>query len=109
MSNSVPRFPAPFVDPAKAGEPAKPVVSVADEQAFVAASARLTAALEQAATGRTHEEISIARQRLRELAVKLRDAGYWRSDKRGLRATVSLLWQADRYVNDIALRNNEAD
>lgn len=109
MSNSVPRFPAPFVDPTKTGEPAKPVVSAADEQAFVNASARLTAALDQAATGRTHEEISIARQRLRELAVKLRDAGYWRNDKRGLRATVSLLWQADRYVNDIALRNNEAE
>lgn len=109
MSNSAARFPAPSVDPSKNGDTTRPSVSSVDEQAFLAASARLTAALDQAASGRTHEEITIARQRLRELAVKLRDAGYWRSDKQGLRATVSLLWQADRYVNDLALRTGEAD
>lgn len=45
--------------------------------------------------------------RLRELAVKLRDAGYWRTDKHGLRATVSLLWQADRHVSELALRQDK--
>ncbi len=109
MSTPAPRFPVSDVDAETATGPTKAGISAADEQAFVAASARLTAALEQAAAGRTHDEIAIARQRLRELAVKLRDAGYWRSDKQGLRATVSLLWQADRYVNDLALRNNEKD
>lgn len=109
MSNPASRFPVPPGSPLKTGDSHKAVVSAADEQAFVAASGRLTAALEQAASGRTHEDITIARQRLRELAVKLRDAGYWRSDKKGLRATVSLLWQADRYVSDIALRPGETD
>ncbi|WP_152414603.1 hypothetical protein [Blastomonas sp. AAP53] len=109
MSNPASRFPVPSCNPPKAGDSHKGAISAADEQAFVAASERLTAALEQAGSGRTHEDIAIARQRLRELAVKLRDAGYWRSDKKGLRATVSLLWQADRYVSDIALRPGDRD
>lgn len=109
MSNFAARFSAPSVDPLISGGATGPVVSAADEQAFLLASARLTAALAQAADGQAHEDITRARKRLRELAVKLRDAGYWRSDKQGLRATVSLLWQADRHVNDIALHVDDAD
>lgn len=109
MSNFVPRFSEQPVEPAHAGGGSRSAVSPDDEQAFLSASLRLTAALDQAQAGRTHEDIALARQRLRELAVKLRDAGYWRTDKQGLRATVSLLWQADRYVSDIALSNREPD
>ena len=79
-------------------------VPAIDEQAFIRASKALSLALDQAAAGRTHADIAVARQRLRELAVRLRDAGYWRTDKHGLRATVSLLWQADRYVSEMALK-----
>jgi hypothetical protein len=80
-------------------------VSAIDEQAFIAASERLALALDRAATGRS--DVDIAEARMRELAVKLRDAGYWRTDKHGLRATVSLLWQADRHVSELALRQDK--
>jgi hypothetical protein len=78
-------------------------VSLADERAFEAASAHLRQALQAAASGLGSDEVADARQALRTIAVKLRDAGFWRSDKQGLRATVSLLWEADRYVNNKAL------
>ncbi|GGB64460.1 hypothetical protein [Blastomonas aquatica] len=78
-------------------------VSNADQQAFDAATVRLRHALHAAANGAYFHEVCDARLALRSLAVKLRDAGFWRSDKQGLRATVSLLWEADRFVNDHAL------
>lgn len=61
-------------------------------------------ALNDAAEGREHADIADARLKLRAMAVKMRDSGFWRTDKQGLRATVSLLWQADRFVNEQALR-----
>ena len=108
MTNSAARFPLSPPGPVDADKGAARPVSAIDEQAFVAASERLSVALDQAAAGRTHEDIAEARMRLRELAVKLRDAGYWRTDKHGLRATVSLLWQADRCVSELALKSAQA-
>lgn len=88
----------------QADRSARPMtVSVADQQAFDAATVRLRHALHAAANGASYHEVCEARLALRSLAVKLRDAGFWRSDKQGLRATVSLLWEADRFVNDHAL------
>lgn len=107
MTNSAARFPANAPGSAESAKSDSCTVSAIDEQAFVAASERLSAALDRAASGRTGDDIAEARMRLRELAVKLRDAGYWRTDKHGLRATVSLLWQADRYVSELALKQNK--
>lgn len=84
-------------------------VSLADQEAFEAASSRLREALQNAADGLGRNDVAEARQSLRALAVKLRDAGYWRSDKHSLRTTVSLLWEADRYVNDKALLKPAGD
>lgn len=78
-------------------------VSLADQQAFDVACQRLRNALQDAANGVGPDQVADARVHLRSLAVKLRDAGFWRSDKHGLRSTVSLLWEADRYVNEQAL------
>lgn len=103
MTNSAPRFSASPEKDVDGSSGLPHAVSAIDEQAFVAAAERLSAALDRAAQGRCHDDIAVARMRLRELAVKLRDAGYWRSDKQGLRATVSLLWQADRYVSEMSL------
>ncbi|MCG6119764.1 MAG: hypothetical protein MEP44_03875 [Blastomonas sp.] len=80
-------------------------VSLADQRAFEAASTRLRQALQDVASGSGTDDVAEARQALRSIAVKLRDAGFWRSDKHGLRTTVSLLWEADRHVNDKALLN----
>lgn len=106
MSNSVARFPNDRPGSAGGENAGSRSVSAIDEQAFVDASEKLSRALDQAAAGRQHGDIVEARTRLRELAVKLRDAGYWRNDKHGLRATVSLLWQADRYVSELALKRD---
>lgn len=84
-------------------DPRPAAVSVADQQAFEAASSRLRQALQHASSGMGVDDVADARQALRSIAVKLRDAGFWQSDKHGLRGTVSLLWEADRYVNDKAL------
>lgn len=84
-------------------------VSVADQQAFAAATLRLRTALQTAADGNSAHDVGKARTELRNIAVKLRDAGFWRSDKQGLRATVSLLWEADRFVNDQALMRPDAE
>lgn len=92
-----------------ASVPRASAVSSADQRAFQAATARLEEALDAAAQGKPHGDIETARLSLRELAVKLRDAGFWRSDKQGLRATVSLLWRADRFVSDQALRSSGSD
>lgn len=78
-------------------------VSAADQRAFTLATLRLRQALRCAATGESAIDVAAARLELRALAVKLRDGGFWRTDKQGLRATVSLLWEADRFVNDQAL------
>lgn len=78
-------------------------ISAADQHAFETATRRLRQALERAARGGRHSEVVEARLDLRAIAVKLRDAGMWRADKQGLRATVSLLWEADRFVSDQAL------
>lgn len=78
-------------------------VSVADQHAFEAATLRLRNALQNAAHQGGPSDVADARLNLRAIAVKLRDAGFWRSDKQGLRETVSLLWEADRFVNDQAL------
>lgn len=107
MSNSVARFPNDRPGSAGGETAGSRSVSAIDEQAFVDASDKLSRALDQAAAGRQHGDIVAARTRLRELAVKLRDAGYWRTDKHGLRATVSLLWQADRYVSELALKSDQ--
>lgn len=107
MTNPAARFP---ISPATSSDQGRGVsrpVSAIDEQQFVEASERLSEALDNAAAGRSHGDIAEARLRLRELAVKLRDAGYWRTDKHGLRATVSLLWQADRYVSELALNQDK--
>jgi hypothetical protein len=85
------------------------LVDASEEQAFYLASQRLQQALDDATAGRPHADIAAARLNVRELAVKMRDAGYWRSDKQGLRATVSLLWQADRFVSDQALLRPDTD
>lgn len=103
MTNPAARFQAGQPDQASANDSKPRAVSAVDEHAFVEAREQLALALDQAAEGRSHADIAAARQRLRELAVRLRDAGYWRTDKQGLRATVSLLWQADRYVSEMAL------
>lgn len=105
MTNSSARFPANLTDSAISANRDVSTVSAIDEQAFVAARDRLALALEHAAAGRMHEDIGDARAHLRQLAVKLRDAGYWRTNKQGLRATVSLLWQADRFISELALQN----
>lgn len=107
MTNSAARFPVASSTSSDASKGVSRPVSAIDEQLFVEASERLSAALDNAAAGRTHGDIAEARLRLRELAVKLRDAGYWRTDKHGLRATVSLLWQADRYVSELALNQDK--
>lgn len=107
MTNSAARFPASLPDSTDSTPAHSRAVSAIDEQAFLAASERLALALDRAATGRSDVDIAEARMRLRELAVKLRDAGYWRTDKHGLRATVSLLWQADRHVSELALRQDK--
>lgn len=106
MTNSAPRFSASPARDMDGSSGVSRAVSAIDEQAFVAATERLSIALDQAANGRSHEDIAAARMLLRELAVKLRDAGYWRTDKQGLRATVSLLWQADRYVSEMSMNGN---
>lgn len=108
MANSAARFPSHAADATDSARGVTRAVSAIDEQAFVEASEKLARALDHAAAGRTHSDIAEARLRLRELAVKLRDAGYWRTDKHGLRATVSLLWQADRYVSELALKQDQA-
>lgn len=84
-------------------------VSVADQQSFEAATSRLRKALQESAQDSQMAEVSDARLNLRALAVKLRDAGFWRSDKQGLRSTVSLLWEADRFVNEHALLQPRSD
>jgi hypothetical protein len=109
MTKSAARFPADATGLTSAQDGSSRTISAIDEQAFIEASERLTLALDQAASGRTHDDIAVARQRLRELAVRLRDAGYWRTDKHGLRATVSLLWQADRYVSEMALNRAKGE
>lgn len=78
-------------------------VSAADQRAFTLATLRLREALRCAAAGDVAIDVAAARLELRAVAVKLRDGGFWRTDKQGLRATVSLLWEADRFVNDQAL------
>ncbi len=83
------------------------LVSQADQQAFDVACQRLRTALVDAANGAEQDQVSEARAHLRSLAVKMRDAGFWRSDKHGLRSTVSLLWEADRFVNEQALNRTE--
>ncbi|MDM7956230.1 hypothetical protein [Blastomonas sp.] len=84
-------------------------ISLADQQAFEAASLRLRQALQDAGGEERSDDVAEARQSLRSIAVKLRDAGFWRSDKQGLRTTVSLLWEADRHVNDKALLGHQRD
>lgn len=78
-------------------------VSIADQQAFESATFRLRCALSSVADGGATADVAEARLKLRAIAVKLRDAGFWRNDKQGLRSTVSLLWEADRCVNEHAL------
>lgn len=80
--------------------------SAADEHAFRVARDRLSAALANDSGINSGDDVAQARIELRSMAVKLRDAGYWRSDKQGLRETVSLLWEADRYVSERALNAN---
>lgn len=99
MNNTQPDF-----SPDNIGHSARPSqISAADQHEFEAATLRLRNALLNAGAGTAHSDVANARQNLRAIAVKLRDAGFWRSDKQGLRATVSLLWEADRFVNDKAL------
>lgn len=102
---STPNHASPFAEET----PRPATVSVGEQQAFEAATARLRAALLVAADSQGFEEVADARLKLRALAVKLRDAGFWRSDKHGLRSTVSLLWEADRFVNEQALLRPEGD
>lgn len=84
-------------------------VSLADQQAFETASQRLRQALQNATSAQGKDDVAEARQALRSIAVKMRDAGFWRSDKHGLRSTVSLLWEADRYINDKALLTSHGE
>ena len=77
--------------------------SASDEHAFRVARDRLSAALANDSGSNGEGDVAQARIELRSMAVKLRDAGYWRSDKQGLRATVALLWEADRFVSERAL------
>lgn len=76
MTNSAARFPSHAADATDSARGVSRAVSAIDEQAFVEASEKLARALDHAAAGRTHSDIAEARLRLRELAVKLRDAGY---------------------------------
>lgn len=100
--------PHPTLDPDDLLYDPRPAeVSVEDRQAFEAASSRLRQALQHASSGMGVDDVADARQALRSIAVKLRDAGFWRSDKHGMRDTVSLLWEADRYVNDKALLGSD--
>lgn len=82
-------------------------ITPADERALSAAQDRLRTALDAAPYQARGKDVAEARINLRTLAAKMRDAGYWRADKQGLRSTVALLWQADRFVNDQALRGSE--
>lgn len=97
------RDPAPTNPDTRVGYRADRAITPADEQAFRRARDRLSAALSGDSGIMGEDDVAKARIELRALAVKLRDAGYWRSDKAGLRSTVALLWQADRFVSEQAL------
>lgn len=102
--NTPPRYPAsdqPEANPRQTARTSQ--VSVEDQRAFEAATIRLRNALARSAQSGSQSEVAEARISLRSLAVKLRDVGFWKYDKQGLRATVSLLWEADRFVSDRAL------
>jgi hypothetical protein len=71
--------------------------------AFHAASALLRSALTRSSQGDADQDIARLRLKVRQLAINLRDSGYWRNDKAGLRAAVSLLWEADRFISDRTL------
>jgi len=83
-------------------------ILVAQDRAFQMATRRLSEALARAADGNGCGDVAEARLHLRSLAVRLRDAGYWRHDRNGLRATVALLWQADRFVSEQVLLRSDS-
>ncbi|WP_373489084.1 hypothetical protein [Blastomonas sp.] len=63
----------------------------------------LRLALDHADGAAGADEIVHAQKTLRDLAVQLRDNGFWRHDRTGLRDVVALIWEADRFLNDQAL------
>ena len=83
-------------------------ISIEQDNAFQMATCRLSEALARAVDGNVCGDVAEARLHLRSLAVQLRDAGYWRHDRNGLRATVALLWQADRFVSEQVLLRSDS-
>lgn len=83
---------------ASAGPPA-----LSGRRELNAASLGLRLALRIARQGGAGANVVEARHKLRALAVKMHDNGFWQADKTGLRETIALLWEADRFVNQQAL------
>lgn len=65
--------------------------------------ARLKAAVTNCEDGGSIGEIMSARKQLSDVALRLREAGYWPDNREKLREVTALLWEADRCINADAL------
>lgn len=100
-------MPIPFDDADPSGNESQlgaRSITPADVVALRRAQRRLRTVLDAVPYAARGKDVADARIKLRTLAARMRDLGYWRADKQGLRSTVALLWEADRFVNDQALR-----
>ena len=74
-----------------------------DSKTIIIAVARLRSMLDAPPGMFTHEAIAAARLTVRDLALRLRAAGYWTDRSDALRNITQILWETDRFLSDAAL------